>query len=173
MHQGLLVFARSSFQGVMVLVAILLLGWGMRRLLDYYHILQVPRIAFMLSFIVAVLIAAIILANHLQQRPANHYIALFPLVILTGMVERFWTLEVEDSTVSSFKTMLGTIAISASIALLLSIRAIGNHLFCYPETLGLVMAAQLLIGRYTGFRLSEIFRFRDFLNQPAGLTLQR
>lgn len=87
MHQGLLVFARSSFQGVMVLVAILLLGWGMRRLLDYYHILQVPRIAFMLSFIVAVLIAAIILANHLQQRPANHYIALFPLVILTGMVD--------------------------------------------------------------------------------------
>jgi hypothetical protein len=38
-----------------------------------------------------------------------------------------------------------------------------SHLFRYPETLGLVMAAQLLLGRYTGYRLSELFRFRDFL----------
>ena len=26
-------------------------------------------------------------------------------------------------------------------------------MFRYPETLGLIMAAQLLIGRYTGYRL--------------------
>ena len=41
-----------------------------------------------------------------------------------------------------------------------------RHLFCYPETLGLVMAGQLLIGRYTGYRLTELFRFRDFLSGP-------
>jgi hypothetical protein len=28
------------------------------------------------------------------------------------------------------------------------------------------MAAQLLIGRYTGYRLMELLRFRDFLKQP-------
>jgi hypothetical protein len=36
-------------------------------------------------------------------------------------------------------------------------------MFQFPETLGLVMAAQLLLGRYTGYRLSELFRFRDFV----------
>jgi hypothetical protein len=30
------------------------------------------------------------------------------------------------------------------------------------------MAAQLLIGRYTGYRLSELFRFRDFLKGSEG-----
>ena len=41
-------------------------------------------------------------------------------------------------------------------------------MFCYPETLGLVMATQLLIGRYTGYRLMELFRLRDFLeHQPV------
>ena len=41
-------------------------------------------------------------------------------------------------------------------------------LFRYPEALGLFLAAQLLIGRYTGYRLSELFRFRDFVqgDQP-------
>ena len=38
----------------------------------------------------------------------------------------------------------------------------------YPETLGLIIAAQLLIGRYTGYRLSELYRFRDFLRERQG-----
>ena len=32
------------------------------------------------------------------------------------------------------------------------------------------MAAQMLIGRYTGYRLMELFRFRDFLKAPPGYS---
>jgi hypothetical protein len=39
-------------------------------------------------------------------------------------------------------------------------------MYRFPETLGIIMASQLLIGRYTGYRLSELFRFRDFI-QPS------
>jgi hypothetical protein len=85
------------------------------------------------------------------------------MVILTGMIERFWTLETEDSTTSSFRTLLGTMVIAASISLFLSMHAVVNHMFRYPETLGLIMAAQLLLGRYTGYKLSELWRFRDLV----------
>uniref|UniRef100_UPI00397ADEAF 7TM domain-containing protein n=1 Tax=Salmonella sp. SAL4436 TaxID=3159891 RepID=UPI00397ADEAF len=34
------------------------------------------------------------------------------------------------------------------------------------ETVGLVMAALLLLGRYTGYRLTELYRFRDFVRDP-------
>ena len=37
-----------------------------------------------------------------------------------------------------------------------------DHMFRFPETLGFIMAGQLIIGRYTGYRLSELFRFREF-----------
>jgi hypothetical protein len=156
-----------SLPGIFVFVSILLVGWLMRRLLDHYHLLQVPRIALMLSLIVIVLILVIVAANF-HDMPATKYISLFPMIILTGMVERFWTLETEDSTVSSFKTLLATMFISATIAVVLSFHVLARHLFSYPETLGLIMAAQLLIGRYTGYRLMELFRFRDFLHaEPA------
>ena len=151
-----------SLPGMLVFVAILLVGWLLRRGLDYYHLLQVPRVAFMLSLVVVLLIGAIVAAN-LGEMPATKYVPLFPMIILTGMIERFWALEAEDSTGASFKTLLVTIAISATIALVLSVRALVTHLFRYPETLGLIMAAQLLLGRYTGYRLTELFRFRDFL----------
>ena len=54
------------------------------------------------------------------------------MVILTGMIERFWTLETEDGTTSSFRTLLTTMLIAATIALVLSFHALVNHLFCYP-----------------------------------------
>jgi hypothetical protein len=151
-----------SMPGILVFAGILLVGWLMRRLLDSYHLLQVPRVALMLSLIVVVLLTGIVFANH-QRVAATKYLALFPMVILTGMVERFWTLEAEDGTAASFKTLLSTLFIAGTIAFALSRPALMRYLFAFPETLGLVMAVQLLIGRYVGYRLTELLRFRDFV----------
>jgi hypothetical protein len=155
-----------SLPGFFVFVAILLIGWLMRRVLDRYHLLQVPRVSMMLTLIMMVLITLIIAAN-LEDLPATKYISLFPLVILTGMVERFWTLETEDGTTSSFKTLLCTMAMAATISLICGLHAVVDQFFRYPETLGLIMAAQLLIGRYTGYRFMELLRFRDFVKTAA------
>ncbi|MBL8796359.1 MAG: lasso peptide biosynthesis protein [Planctomycetia bacterium] len=154
-----------SLPGILVFVTILLTGWLLRRALDRYHLLQVPRMALMLSLVVLVLIGAVVLAAH-HNLPATRYVALFPIVILVGMIERFWTLETEDGTTSSFRTLLATMFIATVIGLVLGLRAVETHLYRYPETLGLVMAVQLLIGRYTGYRLLELYRFRDFLQEP-------
>src|SRR5205823_583237 len=117
-----------------------------------YHLLQVPRAALLLTLVVLVLLTAIVAANF-HDLAVTRYFSLFPMVILAGMIERFWTLETEDSTASSFKTLLGTMFIAATISLFLSIPLVVGHMFRYPETLGLIMAGQLLIGRYTGYRL--------------------
>ena len=154
-----------SLPGVCVFVGILLVGWLMRRVLDHYHLLQVPRVAMMLTLVVIMLVTTVVAANQFEL-PATRYVALFPMVILTGMIERFWTLEAEDGTLSSFKTLLNTLLIAATVATLLSVPALTRHLFRYPETLGVIMALQLLIGRYTGYRLTELLRFRDFLTPP-------
>jgi hypothetical protein len=154
-----------SLPGIAVFVSILLIGWLMRRVLDCYRLLQVPRVALMLSLIVIVLILAVVTANY-HDVPVTRYISLFPMIILTGMVERFWTLETEDGVSASFRTLLSTMLIAATISVVLSFKVIVRWLFAYPETLGLIMAIQLLIGRYTGYRLMELIRFRDFLTPP-------
>ena len=155
-----------SLAGFLVFVTILLIGWLMRRVLDHYHLLQVPRVSMMLTLIMMVLITLIIVAN-LEDLPATKYISLFPLVILTGMVERFWTLETEDGTTSSFRTLVCTMGIAATISILCGLHTVVDQLFRFPETLGLIMAAQLLIGRYTGYRFMELLRFRDFVKTAA------
>jgi hypothetical protein len=168
---GLAFHDLNSWPGIVVFVSLLLAGWVMRRLLDRYHLLQVPRVALMLTLILSVVIVVIVVSN-LYGAPATRYISLFPMVILTGMIERFWTLEEEDGTTSSFRTLLGTMLVAITISVVLSVPALARHMVRYPETLGLVMAAQLVLGRYTGYRLTELYRFRDFLEEeepPSGL----
>ncbi len=162
----------NSLPGLVVFLLILMAGWMMRRVLDGYHLLQVPRVALMLTLILSFLIALVVASNQLGLM-TTRYISLFPMVILTGMVERFWTVETEDGTAASFKTLAQTMLMSVVIALVIGRPSVVRHMFCFPETLGLVMAAMLLIGRYTGYRLMELWRFRDFLRreeEPVGYT---
>jgi hypothetical protein len=155
--------------GLAAFSAVILLGWGLRRLLDRYHLLMVPRVSAMLTLIVLMLVTWVVVSSHLGV-PVTSYLSLFPLVILTHLVERFWTVETEDGTAASFKTLLGTFVVTVAVSVALSPAAVGKWVFCYPETTGVVLACQLLLGRYTGYRLSELYRFKDLIQEepPPG-----
>jgi hypothetical protein len=157
-----------SWPGILIFIAIVLIGWLARRLLHRFHLLQVPRTSLMITFVVVSLVIFVMIAHRLHFQ-ATHMISLFPLVILTGMIERFWTLEEEDGTRASFRTLANTLGIALAISLVVSRSALARHLLQYPETIGLIVAGQLLLGRYTGYRLVELYRFRSFLREPGHL----
>ncbi|MCE9530243.1 MAG: hypothetical protein K8T89_03775 [Planctomycetes bacterium] len=142
--------------GLFVVLAIISAGWWLRRVLNELHLLQVPRTALLLSCVVVLLL---VLMAFLQGS-GPRAITLFPLVILTGMIERFWSMEEEDGTASSLGVLASTLFIAVCVWVMAMIPAVPVWLTRHPETLGLVMAAQLLLGRYTGFRLLELYRFR-------------
>jgi hypothetical protein len=148
--------------GISIFVTIILVGWGLRRLMERYHLLLVPRTAFLLTSIIVVLIIGTIVLGR-QGIFITHYVSLFPLIILTHMVERFWTLEAEDGVGSAIKTLLGTVLVTVTISLALSGRLVTTIMFRYPELLGIALAAQMMLGRYTGYRMSELYRFRDLI----------
>jgi hypothetical protein len=88
---GLVFRDLTGWPAALVFVGLILTGWRMRRLLDRFHLLQVPRTALMLSLIVVLLVGVVAVASH-YHTAVTKYVSLFPIIILTGMVERFWTL---------------------------------------------------------------------------------
>ena len=168
-------------------VAIMLIGWLLRLLLDHFHLLMVPRISVILTAIVILLILAGMVFQPYASA-ARGYIALLPLIILTHMIERFWTVETEDGLASSGRTLINTVIVAVAIALIVNLDApvnafahlfhtgnilppesVRTFLFRYPEALGLCLAGQLLLGRYTGYRLTELFRFNDLLLEESSV----
>ena len=152
--------------GLGIFAGTVLVGWIFRKFLDRYNLLLIPRAAVMLTLIVSFLIVIVVLAGRAEVHVTG-YIALFPLIILTHMVERFWTVEAEDGTRASFKTLFGTMLVAIAVAVSLSPDAVSRWMVRYPETLGLVVALLLLLGRYTGYRLMELYRFQDVIEFKA------
>jgi transglutaminase-like putative cysteine protease len=148
--------------GIGIFVTVVLVGWGVRRLMEHYHLLLVPRTAFLLTSIILVLIVGTVVLSW-QGVFITHYVSLFPLIILTHMVERFWTLEAEDGTAAAFKTLLATVVVTVTISLALTGHFLITMMFRFPELLGVALAAQMMLGRYTGYRLTELYRFRDLV----------
>jgi hypothetical protein len=153
-----------------IFVVVVLVGWLMRHRLENFHLLQVPRATALLTLIIGLLLVLLVVANR-YGIVVSSYVALFPLIILTNLVERFWTVEAEDGAGASFKRLLGTLAVTVTISVCLAPEAVGGWMFRYPETLGAVLAGALLLGRYTGYRLSELFRFRDLVREAEAAAL--
>ncbi|HEX4609839.1 MAG TPA: 7TM domain-containing protein [Urbifossiella sp.] len=148
--------------GLGIFAGTVLVGWIFRKILDRYSLLMVPRTAVLLTMVCFFLLAVVILTARLGVHITG-FVALFPLVILTHMVERFWTVETEDGTRAAFKTLLGTIMVAVFVALVIGPEPVSRWLFRFPETLAAVVAAFLLLGRYTGYRITELYRFQDVI----------
>jgi len=151
--------------GLGIFTGTVLIGWLFRRVLDRYHLLLIPRAAVLLTVVIGFLLAVVVMASR-SGVSITGYIALFPLIILINMVERFWTMEAEDGTRSSLKTMIGTVIVAVAVAFAVGPDAVGRWMFRFPETMGVVIALQLLLGRYTGYRLTELYRFKDVIEFP-------
>jgi 7 transmembrane helices usually fused to an inactive transglutaminase/Transglutaminase-like superfamily len=149
--------------GVAVFALVVMVGLMSRALLDRLKLLMVPRLGFMLTLVVAILVFTISILDYLRFTP-SHQAVLLPLVILTMTVERFYVASAEDGVSAAIKLMLGTILVSFCCYLTLGWHHVGTLVFRFPEVHLITLAAFIYLGRYTGYRLTELWRFRDLLS---------
>jgi hypothetical protein len=148
------VFAAVVFGVVMVV------GLAGRWLLGRFRLLMVPRLGVLLTLVVLGLALAVSVLHQFGSR-ADRYAILLPLVATTMLVERFYVCQEEDGPRLAWTLMLGTLAVAAGCLGLLKSPMLGRLLLRFPELLLALAAAMLLVGRYSGYRISELIRFRD------------
>ena len=61
--------------------------------------------------------------------------------------------------------MLGTILVSFCCYLTLRWHQVGALVFRFPEIHLMTLAAFVFLGRYTGYRITELWRFRDLVTE--------
>jgi len=154
--------------GLIVFVLVLAIGLGVRAMLDRLKLLMVPRLSVMLTVVVLCLVAAVSILDHFALTPSANAV-IFPMVIMTMLVERFYVCREEDGARTAWTLLGGTVAVASCCLLVLGWQELGRTFLNLPELELFVAAALLLIGRYSGYRLTELIRFRD-LALPDGPT---
>ena len=145
--------------GIVLFSLVVALGLGVRFYLEHLKLLLVPRLASLL-IIVIILMAALSVLSHKLGLERGLSVALFPMVILTMTIERMCIVWEERGASESIQQGLGSMAVASLTYLAMSIPYMEHLLFVFPELLLLFLAGTLMMGRYSGFRLLELHRFK-------------
>jgi hypothetical protein len=137
------------------------LGLAFRFYLDRLKLLLVPRLASVLIMVVLLMVLVSVVTNKLGLERALS-VALFPMVIMTMTIERMSIVWEERGPGEALKEGIGSLFVASLVYLLMSIGYVEHIMFVFPELLLVLLACTLLLGRYTGYRLIEIYRFKTF-----------
>ena len=148
--------------GVALFSLVVTLGLAIRFYLEYLKLLLVPRLASVL-IIVILLMALISMLTYKLGIDRGVAVALFPMVILAMTIERMSLVWEEHGPMEALQQGVGSLIVAVLGYLLMSNETLGHLTFVFPELLLVILAATLLLGRYTGYRLTELWRFRGAL----------
>lgn len=160
-----LAFRETELLWGMVLFSLLIfLGLLIRFYLEYLKLLMVPRLAAVL-IIVIILMAFVSVFSHKLGFDRGLSVALFPMVIMAMTIERMSLVWEELGPTEALIQGFGSLGVAALGYLCMSSRYLEHLIFVFPEILLVVLAMTLLLGRYTGYRLTELWRFRSALRR--------
>jgi len=147
--------------GIGIFAGFVFIGYASRRFMERLHLLLVPRLSIILTLVI-ILFTVVALMGSKWGLWRLMAVGLLPFVILTMTIERFFVIVEEAGIREGLRTALGSAFVATITYGILRFESLQLTFFVYPELLFAVAAVQVLLGRYTGYRLSEFLRFRKF-----------
>jgi hypothetical protein len=144
--------------GLFLFTFIVGLGLSVRFYLERLKLLMIPRLTVVLSTVVLCMILFSIITYKLGLQHGLS-IALFPMVIITMIIERMSVVWEERNPLEAIKQALGSLIAAVLAYAVMGYPVFEHLLFVFPELMILLMVAMLWLGQYHGYRLSELVRF--------------
>lgn len=145
--------------GVTLFVTVVGLGLLVRFYLERLRLLLVPRLTAVLTLVVMLMALVSVVSNRLGIE-VGLSVALFPMVIMAMTIERISVAWEERGPGHAIREAVGSLVVASIAYLAMSWDKLEHFIFVFPEFLLILFAVTLVLGRYSGYRLSELFRFR-------------
>lgn len=148
--------------GVVTALAVMARG-GLERL----RLLMVPRLSILLC-IVVLFVTGLALAAQASWLPNLFAGVVFPIVILTMLVERIYITAAEEGLQEALIRGLWSVGVAAVVHPLLRSPNASYLMFSFPELVVAIIGLLIWIGGYTGYRLADLVRFRALARPRVG-----
>lgn len=150
--------------GIAIFVSVILAGMGTRYVLKKLRMLYLPRVAITLTVVAFVILAILVLGGYFQ-RTGLAAVSIFPLLIMITLVEKFVAAQIEKGNKTAFILAIETLFISLVVYAIVSSRFLTVLILEYPWVVLLTIPFNIFLGKWTGLRISEYWRFRDVLKK--------
>ena len=150
--------------GILIFVMITLIGMLMRIALKSFRLLYLPRVAIMLT-VVALSILIMLAIGGSLKRTGLASVSIFPILIMITLVEKFIAVQIEKGDRAAILLATETLVISVLGFYIASWETLIHFIAYYPWIILLTIPFNILLGKWTGLRLSEYLRFGEIIKR--------
>ncbi|MBL3557539.1 MULTISPECIES: inactive transglutaminase family protein [Marinobacter] len=144
--------------GLIAFVSVVAIGLLMRGYLSSLNLLLVSRISALIILVIFIT-AGLSIVGYQMGFNTGMTVTFFPMVIIAWTIERMSILWEEEGAREVFVQGAGSLFVAVCAFLLMSAPLAEHLTFNFPELHFVVLGLILLMGQYTGYKLSELRRF--------------
>jgi hypothetical protein len=164
-----LAFLQTSLMlGLFSFIAVVAFGLVLRTYLSRLNLLLISRIATLVVLVIFI-ISVLSLVGYQMGLNTGMTITFFPMIIIAWTIERMSILWEEEGPKEVFVQGGGSLLVAVLAYLMMQLPAIGHLTFNFPELNLVALALIMMMGQYTGYKLSELRRFRAMVENDASV----
>ncbi len=148
--------------GLLIFVLILLIASFGRLFARKLGLLYLPRMALIL-IIVSLAIMILFLMGAYFKDVGIMTISVFPILIMIVLSEKFVSAQIERGNRAAIILTVETLILSSLCYWIASLQTMKALLLGYPEIIIICFVINIFLGKWTGLRLMEYFRFRKVI----------
>lgn len=160
----------SLVLGVVSFVTVVAMGLVLRTYLSRLNLLLISRIATLVVLVIFI-ISVLSLVGYQMGLNTGMTITFFPMIIIAWTIERMSILWEEEGPKEVMVQGGGSLLVAVLAYALMQLSIVGHLTFNFPELNLVALALIMLMGQYTGYKLSELRRFRAMVDNANGPTL--
>jgi len=150
--------------GAALYITVIVVGMLMRFVLKKFRLLYLPRVALTLTIVAIAILGALVIGGSFQ-RTGLAAVSIFPLLIMITLVEKFVAVQIEKGTRTALFLAGETFLIAICGYVLGHWTWLINIVITAPWVVLLAIPFNIFLGKWTGLRISEYFRFRDVIRR--------
>ncbi|MDX1648712.1 MAG: 7TM domain-containing protein, partial [Myxococcota bacterium] len=152
-------------EGLGLVALVILFGVFGRLALERLRLLMVPRLTILLSMVVLTVTLFALAARDVGRAGLFAGVVL-PMVILTMLIERISITIAEEGLREAMKRAVVSVVVAVAVYPVFRSQLAGYLMFSFPELVIVVMGLLVWVGGYTGYRVSDLLRFRTLVAGP-------
>lgn len=152
------------FPGLICFTVIITLGLLIRALMSKFNLLLVPRISAVVIFVILIMQVLTILGFRFNIDIALSAV-FFPIIIMAWIIERASITWEEDGAKNACREIFNSLVVAIITYFIVSNDYIRHVMYVFNELNLVILFIVMLLGTYTGYRLTELRRFGPILKE--------
>ena len=150
--------------GLICFIAIVLLGLAIRFIMSKLNLLLVPRISAVVIFVILIIHALTFIGYNFDIKIAQASV-FFPIIITAWIIERASITWEEDGPANAGKELFNSLLVGIIVYFVIANDYVRHFMFVFNEFNLVILFIVMLLGTYTGYRLTELKRFAPLVKK--------